>query len=735
MYNIEYSFENGTININEIFEINDAPIFNDINSEYIINFGLLENILKMNSFSYETTGMSDGRYLLPFFRISKDNINWCEWLELKKDIDNFPCVDYLDPLYLEIKWVRNGFSQNGLIYLLEYNIDGTINRKEEILDGSLIIINPNSQNIISSPFIFKVFSIIDYEVIYLPENLELDIQFRYSQDSTRTWSRWEIFNKENITTLKINKIRFFQIEYLIKNDTNQNIKIYDINLIGDFQNVSKDYNKSNLFGIRECCSSNILGGSLDSNGNFIINTNFNSSGLEPSCDPNLFNPMSEQEKANLYNPYAQNTAINLWEKLSNDALNLFGHQVTYFITDPDKKGDDKILNEYQLYNIVCQEDIKVAVTDNKFPDSQIKMNMFDLELFETMEIQITKQEFKRAFGKQRRPSKEDFLYFCNLNRMFQVDHAQQERSFNNSSVYYKIILKKYTQKSNVKADNIEIKNQLDQLTKNSTINELFGIEIENEKRAIANKDQNKPLSRETTRLQYFAEIDKELIENSTTIISKSHYDLSTVKYKTPAVVYRNFNSLLKKSDNLSFVAWFNINNYINNEIYNFISNYDNDNKLGWILSLKDDTLTFKINQDEYNFNLISNSNLNDALLEETWYSIILNIDQRNKKLQTFIYKRNIEDEEDAQRLPNNLLKKVYYKQETIDSYEFDIENKLQILASDMKITNIRLFSDIIPEPTHNKILNQYIIGDDSKYLIMADNATEKLILPRFPLFE
>ena len=41
--------------------------------------------------------------------------------------------------------------------------------------------------------------------------------------------------------------------------------------------------------------------------------------------------------------------------------------------------------------------------------------------------------------------------------MYQVDHAQQFRNFNNSAVYYKLILKKYTQKRNVVADNIEIK--------------------------------------------------------------------------------------------------------------------------------------------------------------------------------------------------------------------------------------------------------------------------------------
>ena len=64
-----------------------------------------------------------------------------------------------------------------------------------------------------------------------------------------------------------------------------------------------------------------------------------------------------------------------------------------------------------------------------------------------------------------------------------------------------------------------------------------------------------------------------------------------------------------------------------------------------------------------------------------------------------------------------------------------MEKYPEILGSDMKLTNIRLFSDAIPKSVHNKILNQYVIGEDSKYLILGDNANTRLVLPNFPLFE
>jgi hypothetical protein len=122
--------------------------------------------------------------------------------------------------------------------------------------------------------------------------------------------------------------------------------------------------------------------------------------------------------------------------------------------------------------------------------------------------------------------------------------------------------------------------------------------------------------------------------------------------------------------------------------------------------------------------------------EEVWYCYTLNVDQRNRKISQFIYKRNVDFEEEAGRLTSNFLRKVYSDEQDMTPFEFTIENtNPQLLGSDMKVTNIRLFTDIIPESTFDKILNQAIIRDDSKYLVFADNANTRLTLPNFPLFE
>lgn len=730
--------DNGTIIISDTYDIlastqsvNATPQFNSPGNEYVISFTNLQNVKEFTKFTYDSLGLNDQRYLLQYYRISIDGSSWSEWFDLNNQIDNFPEIDPLDPLYIDIKWMRVGESTIGTIKLLEYKLEGLILR-DTIKDGVFFTLNPGESKIIKPTDIYKVFRIDDLEIISTPDEFPegINLFWRYSQDSTRTWSEWEPLTKENITTERINPIRFFQIEYKIENNSNSSIGIDDINLIGDFQNVTKDYFKTNLFGIREGAKSSQLG-YFDPDGNFIPNDNM---GADKCSTDGPFSDLTDQDKANLYNPYAQGAAYNLLEKLSADSEQIFGHKVKYFATDADKKGQDHTLNEYQLYNVVCSGDIKVSIDGNNFPDSQVKMNIFDLDLFETMEAHITKKQFKEIFGPQRRPSKEDFLFFCDVNRMFQVDHAQQFRAFNNQAVYYKLILKKYTQKANVKADNIKIKNEIDMLTKNTTIDELFGIEQTKDKAGIANKKEQAPLTRDQIRLDIFAEIDKELVENSTTIISKSHYDLSSVAYREVAVSYKNLDPVFKVSDNVGFFTWFNINNYIPGEIYNFFKFYDDNNSLGWKVDLEADKIRVNMNSDIYEFEL-NNTFDNTALEEEVWYCYVLNINQRQRKLEHFIYKRNVEFEEDAPNLSSNKLLQVYKFEQDMKPVNFQLETGPVILASDMKLTNVRLFLDVIPEDVHNKVLNQYIIGDDSKYLVFADNATTRLILPFFPYNE
>jgi hypothetical protein len=200
-----------------------------------------------------------------------------------------------------------------------------------------------------------------------------------------------------------------------------------------------------------------------------------------------------------------------------------------------------------------------------------------------------------------------------------------------------------------------------------------------------------------------------------------------------AVVYRNVKDYFEKSDNISYMCWFNMNNYTSNDNYYLFDYYDPINSQGFKITLNGTTLTTKINDTNYNLQLGAEGT-STGLSEEVWYGYILNIDQRQRKVSQYIYKRNIEDEEFGSRLSTTILKKV--NSVTIDHTPttFKLENiSAKLKGCDMKITNLRFFIDVIPENQHSKMLNQSIIRDDSKYLVFADNANQRLVLPSFEI--
>ncbi len=750
MSEITNDFISGTLLITETYDTSatqsapDAtPYLSATASSEIISFVNLNRVESLSSFTYSVLGITETRGVETHYRLSRNGTMWTEWFVLDADVSNFPLWDPMSVMWLDIRFTRTGTKVDGDIRVVSYQVGGTLLRN--VNDGTATI-DPGDTEIIKPPYVYKVFDITDLEILTSASSSDFDVEWRFSQDNTRTWSEWEPFTKGNVTTKRINPIRFFEVEYRVTNTSASTLLITDINLIGDFQNVSLDSQKSNLFGIRECCQSSLLGsdsataGAVDANGVFVGNTSGYLDGGGSCSDENEYQPMTTEEKAGLFNPYQQGQAADLLNKLSNDAVEVFGHRTQYFVTDPDEKGIDYSLHEYGTFNIVCEGEIKVSVDNNQFPDNQITMNQFDLMLFDSFEIHVTKEQFKALFGVQRRPSKEDLIYFCDLNRLYIVDHAQQHRNFNNYAVYYKVVLKKYSKSANVLADNTTIEDRINQLTKNSTIDELFGIENAQDKKEVANKDQQQPLTKDPIRVELSQNVGindiiiKELVENSTTVISKQHYDFGMalnlgVELGVSNIVnYKNLNPVIRKGDNIGYFIWFNLNNYIPGENTNLFNYYDTVNSLGWRANLDTDVITVGLNGDDYTWTLPG------TLSEDVWYCYLINIDQRQGSMEQYLYSRDVDvDEEDqAKYLGSTKLRKIYSDTQVMEPVDYElVDITASIIVSDIKATNIRLFNDVIPEDQHNILLNNYKVGDDSKYLVFADNASMRLTLPSF----
>ena len=113
-----------------------------------------------------------------------------------------------------------------------------------------------------------------------------------------------------------------------------------------------------------------------------------------------------------------------------------------------------------------------------------------------------------------------------------------------------------------------------------------------------------------------------------------------------------------------------------------------------------------------------------STFEDRWIAYHVDIDQRQGKIRQYLY----QIEEDRYGKTDNM--EIIIKNESdFKTSQFDIEDtNARILASDMSITNIRLYNDVIEEKYHSKVLLSNIIGDDSRHLIFADNANIEMTL-------
>ena len=93
MVNINENIYDGIIIISDKFNISATqsspgatPYLNNIDDEYTISFTDLQSVSKFTKFTYDTLSLTETRYLVQYYRISRDGLSWSTWIDLKKDI-------------------------------------------------------------------------------------------------------------------------------------------------------------------------------------------------------------------------------------------------------------------------------------------------------------------------------------------------------------------------------------------------------------------------------------------------------------------------------------------------------------------------------------------------------------------------------------------------------------------------------------------------------------------------
>lgn len=738
---------------------------------FVFKTDVIKDIISINSFIDKTEGENNVVYFKKYFKY-RVNDKWSDLLPIE-DINNItitPC----DEFQLELYYYKTVDGKDTIppTQLFVNYIIITGKYKLSTYDSEAILENEGDSVILKPKDIYKVFSLSGFSVYATSQNY--NIKYRFTQDVGRTYTQWEPLTTDNISTIRLNPVRFAQVEYLITNTSNEPIIIYDIILEGDFQNVSANYLKTNRYGLKQDCIT-ALQSSVYNN----INKDFFTSCISSyQLNTNIASEIDAQNSdptkvSNYWNPYQYQKITDFANLLGNHVSTIFGWTVEYHLTDPDGKGIDKYLHEYTLKNIVDVKKIKVIVPDNKFPVEHVLINQFNLNLFDTFEIHIMKDEFKKAFGISKRPSEDDIIYICEANMLYYVKHAQAKKDIMNASTYYKLILEKYEHKTNIRNLVEESKNQIEELTNNTTIDELFGKDIKDTENQIANKEQTYPTTFDKIRHTISPKviIVKHDIYVDNFVVSKQYYDLSnsSIKNKT-AVDYTKIDNVLKKSDNRSFIFWFNFNNGYdvnktpNNKMFqkyniekniefNLLNNY-NSSGLGYKIYYKTDSLIIKLNDETFK--------LTKELMTNIWYAGVINLNQRLGEISLYIYRRNsninvtlIQENsllkttaiynsqeyndllsqgyrpvDNTEDVVSTNLELVASKTYSMNPKEFIIDDSLKLIGSNIKLTNIRVLDEVVPETSITNVLKEYILRDE-QHIILADNAIKTLITTRF----
>jgi hypothetical protein len=734
------------------------------------------------------TGINYGYSPSTEFIQVKFKIKTCEFWSDLLDISELTTVELNEKCTLGLKiyfyFVDEGNSSapattiSNVIVETNYNILTT--------DGIITLENPNEEVILEPKDIYKIFDLEDFIVSQsgLIDEADLDIKFRITQDGGYTYTKWYPLTKENIQAIRkdINELRFAKVQYLIKktNNSSSAIRIYDIILVGDFQNVSANGLKINKYGLKQDCISAMSSGSTSDEIEKELVYNGETNGLSCYSDILATSTVSSTVKSNqssstTWNPYdsaAITQITNLYSTLANQTNSIFGWGVDYYRVDPDKNGIDYQLHEYALYNVVSLKQIKVIVPENKFPDNTIKINNFNLDLFDTFEVHILKDVFKNAFGIEERPAENDIIYFCIPNRLYYVKHAQLYKDIMAAGIYYKVILEKYEERVNIQHKQDTTKKAIESLTNNTTIDSLFGFEKDKDENKIANKDQTVPKSMDKIRHAISSKVSilNEAVYNGEVDYIRNYYILTNMLNKK-AVEYQHVDNNLKKNDDRAFISWFKFNSMYeegrsltkktfaayNIDIHNtfhLLDNYDSTNYVGYKYYYKNKKIYFQLNQKTYTLDV-------PDLSTNIWYGLIINLNQRQQIINVKLVKRmtdvdvtyfqmdtyeklniNYDDLSGRTEAESNGYRPVLnteYVQPAISEFiilydktfdniepqEYSHVETVKLYGSDICYSNLRIFDNIIEEIHLNNILNQNIIRD-AGHLIIADNANRKI---------
>lgn len=745
---------NSNFYINNVFEeelifgwnINDG-IFNQNGDTFVLqHFQSIQNSIELNNFTHVIIGENENNYFDITYRWSLDNNTFSNYISID-DLSLFPSDN--DNIWLQIKYTFISDNTTS-VNLKEVNLKGK--RKIDPIFQPLNIEAGNNV-VYTNSDTYKVFKMEDFKIYLSDGNInDLNVYFRFTQTQGRYWSNWVPLTKENLQITKFEKIKFCNFEFGFHNIGTNIISIYDLELIGEFQNVTANYKTIAKLGLKSQCNPLAVkpapSGPCDTSCNTTDVCLPCSEAITPwnanidNCAVNC----SDFVQINDKNLWA--SQIQLYAQLTDFVTSVNSWKCTYVLTDPDGKGIDHVLHEQQIHNMIAMKDINIIIPDNQFPVDNISFSGLDLDLIQSFEIHITKEAFKKAFGVEFRPSKRDIVYVCDVNQLWEVEQMFPKRGFMNAETYYRVLMKKYNDRKSRQPANTQqgqdAKSFIDSITKHTTLDNLFDIDVDNEvkqntKDLTINVDN--PSQQHTERtimtirksLHNKVFIGNDEIWNASVNVAKTNYIMPIKSKNLKLVEYNYTDKKVGLADNRALSFWFKTEEYDPTYDWTIFNNYDSVNSKGYKLNIYQGAMTFTFNGLTYSIP-VSNMQIN------VWYCVLINLDQIQRKLELSIYTRQSED---GANLTNNQL--ILFNKMIFDvtPAEFEHNESMFIGGCDIfstlnntkkwYLTNLRLWNQVVGKTERQIVLNEYKVSD-ANLTILVDNAEPAFDLPEFGNF-
>lgn len=384
-------------------------------------------------------------------------------------------------------------------------------------DALLISLNEPYTNLIE---------VIGYDDNVSGESTDLYFKksFRWGIDGA-SYSDWVILIEDNLKSLNLDPNNPFWIEYKYEQVGDGVLEFNSIAL-----ETVTDSGKICQIPQIKCCDSQTLSGAQN---------------LAISC-------CNES-----WNPYDLSRAGQVYKQLSSTVNDIFGFCVKYFKTEADQRSRDVILKEYSLFNVTKSDEIKIMVPDNELPTRAIQFNPLMMDFQMQFEIHIVKSAFEKVFGIGAKPQMRDYLYFEQyLNKMYEIDAVAESDDFLYEGAYWRVSLVAYQQRTAVQYPDKNIEDEKDEI--------VTSLEQFEEERNVELEDTRKPnqyntigtLNNDYVRriLDKKLVIKEEKLYNQWTVISKYHYDLSSMSNGDETVVYR-YTDGWPANESRSFTCW------------------------------------------------------------------------------------------------------------------------------------------------------------------------------------